>query len=346
MLSSTSSFDRALPAFRWRRTAALTGCMVLLFTGAWEGHVRSRGYRPGLNNTDGLWALQRERATGDALVVIGDSRTRFDIDPDAWQKASGGQRPLLLGIDGGTARPILKDLADDPSFKGTVVCNVLEILFYAPAGIGIERADARLKYYRNRTVAQVASDYLAIGLEKNLAFLQKDDLSLGAMIDNLPVPNRTGAMVPPKMPPQLGFTGEDNSCKMAGFLENDPTHQAYVKNIWKGIIWPIPGLPLPMRDQMIEDVKKDIDRIQARGGKVIFIRLPSTEEYRAKEEEKCPRKEFWDTLLERTGAPGIHFEDHAELTGFKCPEWSHLCAKDATVFTERLVRVMKTQGLI
>ena len=54
----------------------------------------------------------------------------------------------------------------------------------------------------------------------------------------------------------------------------------------------------------------------------------------------------WDRLLRETGAPGVHFEDHAELQGFDCPEWSHLNAEDSVEFSRRLVRVMKAQNLL
>lgn len=34
-------------------------------------------------------------------------------------------------------------------------------------------------------------------------------------------------------------------------------------------------------------------------------------------ETKCaPRAGFWDRILEVTGAPGVHFEDYPQLSGF------------------------------
>nr|MBA2431736.1 hypothetical protein [Chthoniobacterales bacterium] len=49
----------------------------------------------------------------------------------------------------------------------------------------------------------------------------------------------------------------------------------------------------------------------------------------------------WDVLLARAGAPGIHFEDHAELQGYWHPEWSHLSGAEADRFTESLVGILK-----
>ena len=55
------------------------------------------------------------------------------------------------------------------------------------------------------------------------------------------------------------------------------------------------------------------------------------------EERITPREETWDPLLKMTGAPGIYYSDFPELSGFKCPEWSHLSAGDSVEFSKRLV---------
>lgn len=345
MLSSTSSFERPVPAQRWRRTAALTAACVLLFLGAWEGYWRGRGYRPSLNSTEGLWAFQRERVTRDDVVIIGDSRTRFDLDLDTWAKASGGRRPVLLGIDGSCARPVLSDLAADERFAGTVICNVTEPLFFAPGGPGLQRSEDRLKYFRNRTISQIAGDYLAMELESRLVCLHKEDRSLSTLLGQIPIPNRPGAMVPPQLPPQLGIVTPDNRSVMIERLEHDEEFCEHVKKIWLGLMAFAPPVEPEVRDSILASVAADVEKIRTRGGRVIFLRLPSTGEYLEIEKTKFPRAEHWDLLLERTGAPGIHFEDHEELRGFDCPEWSHLTAADAVKFTERLIQVMHRRGL-
>jgi hypothetical protein len=46
-----------------------------------------------------------------------------------------------------------------------------------------------------------------------------------------------------------------------------------------------------------------------------------------------PRASTWDVLLQKTGVPGIHFQDYPELQGLDQPEWSHLSHVDAQRFT-------------
>jgi hypothetical protein len=81
-----------------------------------------------------------------------------------------------------------------------------------------------------------------------------------------------------------------------------------------------------------------VRRIRARGGDVIFIRPPSAPELRSIEERRLPKVKGWDQLLAGTGAKGIHADDLAQAQKLNIPEWSHLSARCATVFTDAYVR--------
>ena len=80
-----------------------------------------------------------------------------------------------------------------------------------------------------------------------------------------------------------------------------------------------------------------VKKIQARGGKVVFVRFPVTGELKKHEDKMTPRVGPWNRLLKESGAPGIYFEDFPELASFDCPEWSHLSAPDSVEFSRRLV---------
>src|SRR5207253_547896 len=93
-------------------------------------------------------------------------------------------------------------------------------------------------------------------------------------------------------------------------------------------------LPIPNRpDARVPAVEK----LRARGGKIVFVRLPVSGGLKALEDQTTPRKQTWDPLLQGTRAPGIYFEDFPELASFNCPEWSHLSAGDSVEFSKRLV---------
>ena len=91
----------------------------------------------------------------------------------------------------------------------------------------------------------------------------------------------------------------------------------------------------------LKNAKEHVSKIQQRGGKVILVRYPSTEKVRELENKFAPRPGFWDRIVRETGADqSFHFEDHPTLSGFTCPEWSHLSKKDATRFTKALVDLL------
>ena len=90
------------------------------------------------------------------------------------------------------------------------------------------------------------------------------------------------------------------------------------------------------------DTTTAVQKLRARGGKIVFVRLPVSGGLKALENQITPRNQTWDPLLQRTGVPGIHFEDFPELAGFNCPEWSHLSAGDSVEFSKRLVPHLRT----
>jgi hypothetical protein len=84
-----------------------------------------------------------------------------------------------------------------------------------------------------------------------------------------------------------------------------------------------------------------IATLRARGVSVLFVRDPSAGPFRDFEETKLPRAKTWDVLLKETGAPGIHFEDYAELQGHELPDWSHVSSKEADRYTRALASIVQ-----
>jgi hypothetical protein len=94
-------------------------------------------------------------------------------------------------------------------------------------------------------------------------------------------------------------------------------------------------------DEQIERAAKAVAKLRKRNVEVIFVRTPSAGDYLAFENKVFPRAKTWDVLLAKTGAPGVHFQDHPELQGLWLPEWSHLATRDAVRFTAALYRIVE-----
>ena len=83
-----------------------------------------------------------------------------------------------------------------------------------------------------------------------------------------------------------------------------------------------------------------VRKLQARGGKIVFVRFPHSGELKKLEDAATPRSAAWTRLMNETKAPNIYYSDHPDLM-FECPEWSHLSGPDSVEFSQRLVPYLK-----
>ena len=72
-----------------------------------------------------------------------------------------------------------------------------------------------------------------------------------------------------------------------------------------------------------------VKRIQDRGGKVVFVRFPSGEDFYRVTERFYPKQEYWDRFAALTSAQTWHFRDVEGLSNFPCPDGVHLGSRDA-----------------
>lgn len=358
MPSSTSSFntyqlERIIPRHHWSKLALITLLLTAVLTFSWEFYCRSLGYAPTLNDTKDLWASRRALVDKDPaqMVLIGASRMLFDFDMDVYEKAMG-ERPLQLATVGTNPGPYLEDLANHPKFSGKVIVGVVPGLFFAPGGPPMKSPLDHLEYFQNWSPSQKIGHHLGMFLERRFAFINQEDLTLNQLLLSLKIPNRKKAKVHPELPPYFYTVNEERQGGMTSIAAKDEKLQKRIQQIWIPLFTPPPdkvklspsekkAQVKKMADMVLEKTKKNVDKIIARGGKVVFVRLPSTGKLREMENQFTPRSGFWDRIIEVTGALGIHFEDYPQLAGFDCPEWSHLNKEDSTKFTKRLMPILK-----
>jgi hypothetical protein len=355
MPSSTSNFDfqRVIPEQPWRGITVTLVVVVLIAVAAWEVYVRSLGYEPTLNDTSDLWAEARRHVEPESIVLIGDSRIWFDSDLDEMEKGLS-KRPVQLGLAGGCGYPVLADLANDNRFHGTIICSIVPGLYFAPPGsFPVERGEKAVQRYHGQTWAQRVSHEISVPLEKSFAFLKQDDLTLEALLKQVRIPNRPDAQVPPLFPPYFCSIDRERRARMVEQCARPGRLQDRVKNGWIALFTPPPPpsfVPPEVFGAKVEaaikqrfgDTVAAVKRLEARGGKVVFVRFPMSGRLKQLEDQQTPRAKTFDPLVQATGAPGIYFEDFPELASFECPEWSHLSAGDSVEFTKRLVPHLRT----
>jgi hypothetical protein len=351
MHSSTSNFDftRVVPDVPWRSVLLAVGALSMAATAAWEFHARASGYAPTLNDTPDLWAEARGHVKPESLVLLGTSRMLFDMDLDVLERGLG-QKPIQLALVGSSPFPILADLAADEKFRGTVLLDIVPAMFLAPAGSPpLQASEKALQRYRTWNHAQRWSHQLAVHLEDHVAFVRQEDLTLAKLLERVPIPDRKGALVSPQFPPYFYSLERSRRARMVpeSALVGSPLNRQ-VTGTWLPLFTPPPPpsfIPLPQFQEMMmqglearfRETARHIAKIRARGGKVVFLRLPVTGPLAAHEEKIAPRAATWDRLVRENNVPALHFADVAELSAFDCPEWSHLSAPDSVEFTRRLL---------
>jgi len=94
---------------------------------------------------------------------------------------------------------------------------------------------------------------------------------------------------------------------------------------------------------VLEKTKQDVDLIRARGGEVVFLRLPSAGWFREFEANALPREHIWEPIVATAEAVGIHFEDYPELSDVRVPEWSHVSSRDKGRLTRAFIHILRDQ---
>lgn len=332
--------------FLW--AGLLTLVIVSVFISAWEWHVRSEGANISYDDDAALWADKRARVyqpRDKATVFIGSSRIKFDLNIDDWRKLTG-EDAVQLAMVGTNPLPVLDDLAADPKFKGKLIVDVTEGLFFSRNMNNLGGPLDKIKAYKKRTPSQHASFFIDHFLESKFAFLDVDSYSLAAFADRWGIKNRPGVFTRPNFPMEFDRTSFDRQSIMTDHFVADTNLHNEVTAIWQYFRSlnkdaPVSGAVL---DSFFTVIKKDVDQIRARGGEVLFVRTPSSGPYWMGEQMGYPRAAYWDKLLAVTQCQGIHFMDYPAINHFTCPEWSHLQPSDGKIYTANLVAILREKG--
>ena len=119
---SSSDLGSGVPSVRRTLLPALVIAVVCLLT--WELIFRRCGYSPSIRDSEELWWSIRDSAHASdksVLTFIGSSRSLLGISTNTIRERRTGALSLQLSLNGSSPLPILRHLADDETFAGTVV---------------------------------------------------------------------------------------------------------------------------------------------------------------------------------------------------------------------------------
>jgi hypothetical protein len=268
----------------------------------------------------------------------------FDVQLPVWERETG-ERPIQLAMEGTSPVPVLEDLAADPNFTGHLLVGVAPDIFFS----GFAYRGDIVPYYHQESPSRRSGHWLSKHLLEPVFAFDDPDFALGTVVRRLPWPARAGLDDHISVR-KLMVQEADRNSHMWRKVETDPAYKALARRVWaQRFNGPPPhGIDTPEKLQQVADAQiaraaAAIATLRARGVQVLFLRAPSTGPYYAFEQRMLPRARTWDPLLQRTGAPGIHFEDYPQLQGYTQPEWSHLSASEANRFTAALVPIIQRE---
>ena len=308
-------------------------CFSIVFLGAGEAFWRSRGFTPSVQDTAGLWDMLRHRASsteGECVVLLGSSRTLLAINPLALAESLPGTLVLQLAIDGSSPLPVLRDLATDNAFDGTVVCEVAPTMFFDPSRESERKSLEWVRHYHQRSRISDVETQLRLSIQRSLVIV-RPELNPVHMVSDVVAASL----------PRPGYTTVAASrFRFANFQLADSTQLA---ERWEERFTAMGKTPTPEEvASLCAEIAESVRAIRRRGGDVVFVRLPSSGDVARVEEERFPRALCWDQFARVSGIIALDCDKIPLLSGYACPDDSHLDGRDSERFSLAFGRVLRT----
>lgn len=339
-ISSSSPPDLAAgartPPGPWLKTWLLAITLVAVVLGGGELFWRERGFRPSVKDNAELWSRLRSRLDGNAkngVVLLGSSRTQVGLNPRVLSAGLGQAEVVQLAIDGSSPVPILKDLAEDSGFAGVVVCEVAPTMFFAASRDSEAKPSEWLARHRSRSLVAALEVPLRAAVEKHAAIF----------LPQLSPPHLLEALLEGQLPRPHYVRMEPDRLKVADFSMVDKDK---VLDKWERRFTEMGRVPdaaeLQQRLALIDGCVRSI---QHRGGQVVFLHMVSSGAVRAVEEQRFPRRQFWDVFAATTSGLAIHYADLPSLSLYTCADGSHLDGRQASSFSAALAGELDRRGV-
>lgn len=277
------------------------------------------------------------------IVITGASRAQLGLDPDVFEREVAGSEAVMLAVDGSSCLPVLEDIAARTEFRGLLVCSFHPTIWIRHEDeIQQDYTDHYRRLYESGEWVNACLDqWLAGELQSRLAFATgryPDQLIHDLILTgSLPAHNYI------HMRASRHREAEYHSMPEGWLEEHRRNRVARVLTSLSTASDPEPRIA--RRDEVLPRLVRIATLIRERGGRVVFVTMPTTAESREHARLIWPRELFWDRLS-TAGLLTVHFEDYPSLSHFDCPDTSHLNCDDAVEFTRSLIEILRQKNLL
>ncbi len=315
----------------WTKTWLLAIGLVLVCLGSWEGVWRQQGFVPSLTDDATLWAATRDQVEDHnprAVVLVGTSRMQLGIHVEAFTKTTG-IRPVQLSMNAEVPIVVLRHFAQDESFRGVIICDMMADWLYVEAVAG--KAAEWIDVYTTQTWSVGIEQWLRQLIQQTLVFRLSDisphNLWWAWEGAYWPQPSYTTLLADRSV--QADYT------KLEHKWREEPIRKA--REAYQQTVPPWSAEEFRERARKLDAM---IAPLYERGGEVIFVRFPTSDELWQLEDARYPRARYWDVFAAQTRAKTIHFREYPALSQFDCPDGSHLDYRDTEAFTTALTELL------
>jgi hypothetical protein len=334
MLSSTSSSDGKAWLATW--AAALLVAALALFVA--ERHWRAQGYVPTVLDSTQLWSIQRGRVYGDSprpLVLLGASRIEYGVDMKTLRDELPHYKPVMLAVNGLYPLSVLRDLAQDPDFRGVVLCDVESNTFISDYFF-VQQAYP--DYYHQRWTPSWHLHRVLLTAWQRAALIANPEYGVLASLKR-----GFGGGVPFRN--YVNYYS--NRSGDIDYTKTDP--EATKKHFADTVEGNIARLPKRDPDTWLADIAPVYDwvrAIQARGGTVIFYESPTLGLTRDINDRLYPREQYWNRFVAASPAPVVSANAVPALANTPLPDDSHIDYRNKAAYTRKLVDALVERGLL
>jgi hypothetical protein len=343
------------------RVVLITSVLVaLLVAFAMETVLKSKGIQPTAVDDVGLWMRQRARASAlgkHALILVGASRIQTDIDLDV-ARSMTNLEPVQLAIDASSFFPILAGLAEDESVRGTVIVSYQDNALMTSGQQNIAE-----KYeYSYESIRQGANRFSYAAIEPILIDLFRNHLRSYAD-GTRPLTSLLTRVFPREIALQKVIFLPDRS-RLANYSHLNIAETYYSRvlrelgedisfdagtsyaDIDAQLAAKIEALPIASADSFAQNARLAAEyaqKIESRGGHVIFVVMPTSGLITSMENRRYPKEIFWKKFVSIAKSTTIDFEDVPALTQFPVPDGSHMDFRTRAAFTHALLTAIAAQ---
>ena len=338
MLSSTSNSNVLGPRGPWRKVWTVGLLLALMMLGGLELSFRYLGQEPTIVSSAALWSYHRERARHagpNTIALLGASRMQLGFVPEAFLEVHPSFSLVQLAVAGDGPFAALRDLAHDETFRGLVICSVAARMLQPSRW---EDQQKFVEYFDKKWgPGEQISLLLSVALQERLLILGP---RLGAR-------QIFGAHTAGQVRQVNYVQTRFDRTRIAdyGLIDVEPIIERRVARIRKRLS-ELPPVSEDSWREVVDHLAGLVKKIEARGGKVVFVKFPARGRMQALADEFFPRAEYWDTFVASVGTVAIHHEELPGVADLSCPDESHLDYPGAIVFTKALAHELAARGII